>query len=106
MASRMVALALAASSVQAVSFRSRGPSSVEEAITGEATALKDKHCGAHTLCGSCLLEPDCVWCADGRIVRARELGHWPDRGIKVQGLGGKLCVRAVRGVLAVLHLYL
>ena len=65
MASRMVALALAASSVQAVSFRSRGPSSVEEAITGEATALKDKHCGAHTLCGSCLLEPDCVWCADG-----------------------------------------
>ena len=103
MASRMVALALAASSVQAVSLP-RGPSSVEEAITGEATS-EGQHRRAHAV----------------RVVPARA-GSWqrgrggsyapgartlPDRGIKVQGLGGKLLrARAVRGVLAVLHLYL
>lgn len=71
-ANKMVALvSLAAASLPsattATSFRARGPIAADEAITGKAaTALQDAHCGAHTLCGSCLLEPDCVWCADGQ----------------------------------------
>ena len=70
--SKMVALvslaATALPSAAALSFRtSRGPITADEAITGKAAAaLQDAHCGTHTLCGSCLLEPDCVWCADGQ----------------------------------------
>lgn len=76
MASKIAAVVALASStagiaVEAASFRSTSVLSraVDPAITGEvaseASKLKNVHCGKHTLCGSCLLEPDCVWCADG-----------------------------------------